>query len=180
MLSRGMLSERYFKHQSNKLINKWTLKISDEKIEGEYSKQAYSNDSIGILCIGIYTAVTLIFNSFLCLMLIDYGFTWLYGFQFGSVIIFFLLYCKFHTSPRFITLIKPVCLLVFCLTIEEHEFEPVATFYSSIFKTALFLMTSSQSGSSILNCLVATLVPLMVIVGFYVTMKDKTSGDQNK
>ena len=67
-----MLSERYFKHQSNKLINKWTLKISDEKIETEYSKQAYSNDSIGILCIGIYTAVMLIFNSFLCLMLIDY------------------------------------------------------------------------------------------------------------
>ena len=41
-------------------------------------------------------------------------------------------------------------------------------------------MTSSQSGSSILNCLVATLVPLMVIVGFYVTMKDKTSDGQNK
>ena len=172
-----MLSERYFKHQSNKLINKWTLQINNESFETEYSKQAYNNDSTGILCIGLYTAATLIFNSFLCLMLIDHSFTWLYGVQFGSVVIFFSLYCKFHSSTRFVTVSKPLCLLVFCLTIEEHEFDPVSTFYSSIFKTGLFLMTSGQSGNLIYNCLVSTLVPLMVIVGFYVSLKEKTKDD---
>ena len=112
-------------------------------------------------------------------MLIDHSFTWLYGLQFGSVVIFFSLYCKFHTSTRFVTISKPLCLLVFCLTIEEHEFDPVSTFYSSIFKTGLFLMISGQSGNLIYNCLVSTLVPLMVIVGFYVSLKAKTKDDLN-
>ena len=124
------------------MIKKWTLKISNESFESEYSNQAFSNDSIGILCITLYSTVTLIFNTFLCLMLIDYSFSWMHGVQLCSLVALFILYCKLHSSQRFITVCKPVTLLIFCLSIEEHELDPGSVFYSSLFKTALFLMTA--------------------------------------
>ena len=74
-----MLSERYYDHQCDKLINSHTLNILNEEIDEKYKSTSQSQDRTGSMIIGLIALTLTSFNSLLCITLDEHSFTWLYA-----------------------------------------------------------------------------------------------------
>lgn len=163
-----MLSQRYYDHQCDKLIHRHTLNILNEQLQEKYKATARDLDRQGSMCIGLLALVLTGFNSFLCFMFDEHSFTWLYAIQIILISNLFALHARSQSAPWLLEVQGPLSLLACCLCLSEYETDIQAVFYSCNFKAALYLMIAAHDGNFIYRCLVATLTPLGVLIGFHI------------